>query len=779
MNRKVNILILITLLSSLGYSQVKDISFTLSPTGEYTWWDNKSGLDDGTLIGGKLGFGFGEYLELRAIYMQSIDLNTSFKDYGFANYNPDLYTSNNVTIKRWGGEFKANLGSKNLMPYFTLGTGIQTIETDFNDDLEQIYASAGLGIKFNLDKRIVFSLEGKNTTYNFNAGSNLLTDTDKANLGVTDADLSSERLSNWSVLGSLQFYLGGRRPGTLTELDQAYLNKFKGGFKGLQLVIEPGGNYIAFDDNSLFRDTYMLGGYAGLDFNEYVGLRGFYFHATQNEEISTDFDKLNMYGIEFRARLNDGNGVTPYLILGGGYINPYSNYLGKDALSVGGTEFAAGGLGLNIPLGKHLLISGGVKAMVTSGLDVTDINAPDDIQTHIMYNAGLQFTLGKKATSIDRVYQQSLDSELTVQQEFNDQKIQQLKEGYESSIANLEVDLKKAYEAKDVDKAVVILEEKKEVEQALKEVEKVEEVYAIEAVTKKGISAKEVEKSIEAEIKSQSELIQMTPAQFESLLERILLQMNATPDTKSADEQQPQSNEQLQIELLNQRIKLLEKLLLNINTDKTGDVFEQELKTELQPTDNLSDLILQKLEDLNKKIDANTAQIAAENKKAQAIVISPQSDDDTVITTLDEEGEIIENQEISDTDKLLQYQNSAVILGFNYGGASTANFGVRLFYNIKKTPLQFMPEAYIGAGEDTSYGFSGNVIYPLNIKYDKVLPYVGAGLGFANIVGNTHGNYNIILGANLPFIHKNVFVDYTMRNTFDYNQIAMGYKLSF
>jgi hypothetical protein len=27
---------------------------------------------------------------------------------------------------------------------------------------------------------------------------------------------------------------------------------------------------------------------------------------------------LSMYGLELRARLNDGNGVTPYLILGGG-----------------------------------------------------------------------------------------------------------------------------------------------------------------------------------------------------------------------------------------------------------------------------------------------------------------------------------------------------------------------------------------------------------------------------------------------------------------------------
>ena len=39
--------------------------------------------------------------------------------------------------------------------------------------------------------------------------------------------------------------------------------------------------------------------------------------------------------------------------------------------------------------------------------------------------------------------------------------------------------------------------------------------------------------------------------------------------------------------------------------------------------------------------------------------------------------------------------------------------------------------------------------------------------------------YNVILGAQLPFISKNLSVDYTMRNTFDYNQLAIIFKLPF
>jgi hypothetical protein len=100
----------------------------------------------------------------------------------------------------------------------------------------------------------------------------------------------------------------GRRPGSLSELDRAYLQKFKGGFKGLRWVVEPSMNYIEFDNDSPFRNSWLLGGYAGFDFDTYTGIRVFYLQATENETISTNFDKLAMYGVEFRARLNDGNG---------------------------------------------------------------------------------------------------------------------------------------------------------------------------------------------------------------------------------------------------------------------------------------------------------------------------------------------------------------------------------------------------------------------------------------------------------------------------------------
>ena len=90
-----------------------------------------------------------------------------------------------------------------------------------------------------------------------------------------------------------------------------------------------------------------------------------------------------------------------------------------------------------------------------------------------------------------------------------------------------------------------------------------------------------------------------------------------------------------------------------------------------------------------------------------------------------------------------------------------------------------MPEAYIGFGEANTWALSGNLVYPFNANNEKFNPYAGAGLGFGNLVDGINGFYNIIIGTKLPVLHKNLYVDYTMRNSFEYNQIAVGYNLKF
>ena len=60
--KTIKMTILLLVVGFLGNAQVKDISVTFSPIGEYSFWDNKAGLEDGFLVGGKIGFGFGELI---------------------------------------------------------------------------------------------------------------------------------------------------------------------------------------------------------------------------------------------------------------------------------------------------------------------------------------------------------------------------------------------------------------------------------------------------------------------------------------------------------------------------------------------------------------------------------------------------------------------------------------------------------------------------------------------------------------------------------------------
>lgn len=757
--KKIIILALLLIQSNFFIAQVKDISFTLSPFAEYNWWDNKSGLEDGILLGGKLGFGFGEYIELRAVYAQSTDLKTNFDNFGIKGFNSATSIPQSVKMTRWGGEFKANIGRGTLNPFINIGTGVQKIELEnIGQEFEQIYTALGLGIKTKLTDRIIFTLEGKNTLFNFNSGKNLLTPQDKINYGVTNADFSSDLLSNWSVQGALQFYLGGRSPGTLSELDQAYLKKIKGGFKGLRWVLEPSINYVNFSDKSNFRDTYLLGGYFGLDFNQFTGVRVFYLQANENKQISTRFDELAMYGAEFRARLNDGSGVTPYLILGGGYLNPTSSYVDINNNTAEGQKFASAGLGMNIPLGKNFLITGGARGIVTTGQEIQNLGNPDQLQTHIMYNAGLKLTFGAKSTNPDEVYQSQLDYALTnqnqmvtaeyeerlrMQNEKNKNKLNVLKEQYSQQMDSLQIALNDANKAKDTNKAVAILEQKNKVQKALDDVESVSKVS--------NNNAEVVPSSVNKDATQPKELIKMTPKELELLIDRILDKTQPQPLKKSDDS----SNQSIEVQQLNQRIDILEKLILKSDS-----------KTAVEKTE---------------KLNNTSPTTVVEEVKNKEVATSNLAENEAVIDLTEmESGRFIKHEKYSEL-KSLPYKGASLFTGINFGDATFATAGVRAYYEIKKTNLEFIPVVYYGFSNPSSWGASGNLVY--NFKALKVsdlmTPYAGAGVGFSRIESNLKANYNISFGTNLKFLSGRLFSDITLTNLTDNVQLAVGYRLPF
>ena len=395
------------LLSVSAVAQVKDISFAVAPTADYVWFPKKTAVTNGFMAGGYVGFGFGRNLELLGSYKHSIGLKSTLDGYDAPAAISNVFEAKDVSIYRWGGELKGNIPmAYSFQPYVTLGSGVQTIKA--NDlSQNQVYFGLGIGSKFNLARRLTLNIEAKATHFSLDS-RNILYKPTEANTSAYNSWINNnvEDKSHlaWSVGAGLQLYLGGRNPNELTELDQVYTS-----LKGFKVVIEPTLGYLNFSDDSNLRDAYFGGLALGVDFTEYIGVRGYYHRAMKDEKFSAEFDKLSIYGGDFLARLNVAKGVVPYLQIGVGYMKVGDDYVGKVVSNTNTSGiFAKGGVGLAIPLGKRVELFGVANLMyITRNEDVSSaLSSVHKLQSNVFYNAGVRIKLAKSVEK--ELYEQEL-----------------------------------------------------------------------------------------------------------------------------------------------------------------------------------------------------------------------------------------------------------------------------------------------------------------------------------------------------------------------------------
>jgi hypothetical protein len=745
-------------------AQVSDISINITPTANYTWWDNQLYIENGPMVGGMIGIGLGRNLELRGIYEQSLDLKSTLNDLKVPADIVDKFNSRTVDVTRWGGEFKANIPTGGVLaPYLTLGTGVQKLKYD-EIKQEQIYLSGGLGTKINLGDRVTLNLEGKVHAFNLDPTSMLRINNpegDSFNDWI-DNNITDERMMNWSLNAGIQFYLGGRNPSNYTALDKAYEKQFSSGFSGLRFVLEPGGAYINFDNNTNLRDTYLLGGALGIDFNDFVGLRGFYYRSSEDEKISTDFDKLAMYGADFIARLNVARGVVPYISIGGGYMNVYDSYVGKaPLLATNSGYFAKGGVGLSIPIARYFEIFGGANLMFTTDKeDVADLQSTEDLKKHVMYNAGLKFNLGKTANT-----SRALDT--YVQRNVDDRTIM-----YEQRIEELKLELQNAYEANDSEKAARIINEKKRME------------------TEMVASVDKDQRSLSSSTADGQSLIRLTPQELESLVDRVVKGVG-TPTIKQ--------------ETPEERLDRLERIILQGNNtsvmsqqDPSMQVrsFSQQPQETYVPESisNSNEELLREMQRINTKIEENSRKIDNVNRQSssgsdktfivnpgggQTPIGTPMGRDNIVVSSDGTSQNILKDRNQGVATSWVIYKGLSPFLGVNVGEGTAAVFGLKANYGFSSTDFIFSPDLYFGIGGETAYGLNANVTYPLFTNSSSLLtPYVGLGLGL-NKIDKFNFGVNLIVGSYLEIGNGSLFVDYTSRRAFKNNQLSLGYRFDF
>lgn len=752
--------------------QVNDISINITPTANYTWWDNQLFIEDGAMVGGMVGIGLGRHLELRGIYEQSLDLKSTLNDLKLPSEIVDKFDSRTVDVTRWGGEFKANIPTGGwLAPYITLGTGVQKLKLDELKQ-EQIYVSGGLGTKFSLGDRVTLNLEGKLHAFNMDP-SNILRNNNPESDGFNDwidNNITDKRMMNWSLNAGIQFYLGGKNPNDYTALDRAYEKQFSSGFSGLRFVLEPGGAYINFDDKTNLKNTYLLGGALGIDFNDFVGLRGFYYRSTKDEKISTDFDDLAIYGADFIAKLNVARGVVPYISIGGGYMNIYDSYSGRLPLLANSSGyFAKGGVGLSIPIARYFEIFGGANLMFTTDKeDPIDLQSTDDLSKHIMYNAGLKFNLGKGANA-DRAL------ETYVQRNVDDRTMM-----YQQRIEELKEELDKAYEDNDSQKAARIISEKQRLE------------------TEMESSSIEKQRTLSSSSLSGDEsLIRLSPAELESLVDKVVKGVG-TPTVKK--------------ETPEERLDRLERLLLdgNVSTFSTQQqqqpvpVASQAETNLMQPQEtyssknieNSNQELLNEMRRINDRIEENSRKIDNAYRQQsggsdKTFIVSPggnqapygppQMGRDNIIVSPDGTRQNVARQSSNQgvATSWVIYKGLSPLLGVTFGEGTAAIFGIKANYGFSSSDFVFTPDLYFGVGGKMAYGLNANVTYPLlTNNFSTLIPYVGLGLGL-NKVDKFHFGVNIIAGSYVDVGNGSLFVEYTSRRFFKNNQLSLGYRFKF
>lgn len=777
--KKIITICTVALLGVNAQAQMKDVTVTLQPTVSYNWFDKNTAIDDGVMYGGRLGFGFGESIELRGVYEKSADLKNTvdgldiFTDDFVSNFN-----ARSVEIERIGGEFKANIPTRgSFVPYLTLGAGVQKLKVDVaaintakNEfDSEQIYLNLGLGTQIKLGKRLFLNLEAKNTVFNMNPASVLYQEgQDQSDIEGWLNDNENTRMYNWSVLAGLQFYLGGRSPEELSALDRAYRQKYSGGLGGFKLIFEPSGAYVNFDNDTNLKDSYFIGGKVGFDLNNYVGIRGYYYQATKDEQVSFDTDDMAMYGGDFVAKLNVSRGLVPYITVGGGYLNVNQNkYVGKDGLTGANSGyFAKGGLGLNVPLGANVEVFGDASLMFTSDRADNDLQntiSPEELKQHTMYSVGLRVQLGKKADDTDRLLNKTIDK-----------RVEDRTKVYQDRIDDLESELSDAYKNNDTRKAVEIIEEKKELERKIDDDKRDMDLSREVAPTEK-------EKKAVKEVKEAKESrVEMTPKELEEMIQKVIQGV----DQESS---KPQTTDD--------RIDRLERLLLEVNTG----TYRENLSPERQ--ENVSQQILNKLNDLDKKIDRNTDRInnlmnapqgqnqdktiVISSGQGQTTPVAPQmiqQPSETKVVTDADGNTIVKSEEDADKGAAIGWvvnEGISVFTGAAFAGDVAMVIGIRGNYSFTNTPFKFMPDIYLAPGKDTGFGINANVVLPFEVNQGVIgTPYAGLGLGYNQAAGESTFAPNLVLGTTFNLLGGKLFADYTAHNFFDIHQISIGYKLN-
>lgn len=755
-------------------AQVRGISYTVAPAGEYIFFERDSGLEEQLLFGGELGFGFGRLVELNALYTFNNNVLTDYTELtGISEELGSrlvLLDEQQVGIQRYGGVVKVNLGTGNVVPYVEAGTGILRFSPEDRNASRTIYLAGGAGLQLGVADRYTLRFGVQNLSYRYNLGSTFFDAADLAEAGLLPENFPETTVSNWAVRGSLAFYLGGRDPDTVTDLDLALREQLSGGLSGLSIPVEPFYGSVSFDEAFGLRETQRMAGvFAGINLGPYVGVRGFYWRGIEDES-TFDLDDLQAYGGEVKFRLGYGSNITPYLLLGGGYLDVLDGYAGPSGAQVEAEDhaFAIAGVGAVVPLGDAVRINAGVRNLLMSTQGVDNVNSPNEVQSNWMYSGGLSFTIGgggsPTAGSIVEDRLRTLTEEGVTRQEALEVEVDRLQARLDSLVA---------VQARSVPQRRTLA------------VGETDTLVAVPGEPASALRTNLSDRTITIPVPEEGEIyLRFGGAVADGAAAGAYGVPTILPDgtvaltTPSGAAPLTDTTMSLGAGLTAAQVERIvaQAVSQQLRQAQLGAPVEAPASAELTALRAEIQSLADRLDDRTAEVDRLRSELDRRTGGGGVTIVER---DGEVVRTVDGDvrsGGLFGRRTL---------QGIYPIVGIRAGqGPEQFLLGLRGDYrSVTGGRLRVMPEVAFGFGDGTSFAFVGNGVLPFAgaLAGPSLQPYAGVGAGLVSERGlrGIGLALNLLAGVEYPVGNSIVFAEYSTLDLFDYSRFLFGYRFRF
>lgn len=356
-----------------GDARSQEVSYSFIPTYKEIRWDDAFGLERTRLFGARASLDFGPFFSLQPFYAWKDDVG--IRDGLTIPEGAEVPES--FDVKAFGADMQVNLARGSLVPFVRGGGGILRTDDEAAGERDRIFLRGGGGVRIGLGGSAGLELSAERWATRLDAPL--------VPGAVPEEDFPDDGIVSSNVFGAgLRIPFGGGSRET---------EGVGGILPGIHL--EPYAGRIDFADELRLERQYLAGARAGVDLNQNVGLRAYYWKGVEDD--FADWMDLEGYGAEAQFALNTGSGLSPFLVAGVGRIDFKDDYLDLDGEPRTKENHLTLGGGASFLLGNNVRVQLGVRnLLMTVGTELEDVTSPDELVSNWQYNAGISFSIGAR-----------------------------------------------------------------------------------------------------------------------------------------------------------------------------------------------------------------------------------------------------------------------------------------------------------------------------------------------------------------------------------------------